>query len=159
MRAVAHRSTGCPENWRPSSFRCPGHPSFASYADARRLMRSDWPFNFPFINSVGCRLYRGFVRRSEERQPVMKCPRTGTPSAPSVPPPPSPRLARRSFVNREDSHRPRLSFICIPGKRSFAANAEVYRRVSTSRAAPSSRGHRTGNKIERNGRYSRRFSL
>ena len=23
----------------------------------RRLMRSDWPFNFPFINSVGWRLY------------------------------------------------------------------------------------------------------
>lgn len=28
----------------------------------RRLMRSDWPFNFAFINSVGWRLYRGFVR-------------------------------------------------------------------------------------------------
>ena len=41
----------------------------------RRLMRSDWPFNFPFINSVGWRLYRGFVRQrfhERARQPVMK---------------------------------------------------------------------------------------
>lgn len=43
----------------------------------RRLMRSDWPFNFAFINSVGWRLYRGFVRpgtNERVRQPVMKCP-------------------------------------------------------------------------------------
>lgn len=43
----------------------------------RRLMRSDWPFNFAFINSVGWRLYRGFVRpgtNERVRQLVMKCP-------------------------------------------------------------------------------------
>ena len=98
-------------------------------------MRSDWPFNFAFINSVGWRLYRGFVRpgtNERVRQPVMKCPWIeGSISLPSS-------CSFSSFLfslllsfsfsfffflsslprrrtTETLSHRSRLSFICIPG--------------------------------------------
>ena len=113
----------------------------------RRLMRSDWPFNFPFINSVGWRLYRGFVRQrfhERARQPVMKPVSVdrrllfSVSSSFSLLPffvffPPL-AFSLLSFLlsffawndERACSHRSRLSFICIPRKERARNKCLIY---------------------------------